>query len=341
MAAKQHEFTATEIRAGALVLVSLLILIVFVAAVRGCRPPDESAKTFYASFSDIGGLNRGADVRFGGVRVGRVMAIEPHPQDVSRIRVTAVVKGDVPVNAGSVASIEQVTLTTEKHLEISTGDSGQERLENGVELSSRGAGGFMDIPDLDGVVTRLEQMLDGVITLMGVEEARRAEGSDAELVNLAELFSSLETTLDESSGMVHEMGAAIEENRPGFRQVVERLIALEETTTELAVQLGAVVTDNREPLQHTVANLERLTGEASQLLEDLASSLRATLQHLEVVGGSTSDLIDSQRPTIEEILANLEETTRNLKVLSRTLADQPQALVRGAKPQGRKTGETK
>jgi phospholipid/cholesterol/gamma-HCH transport system substrate-binding protein len=341
MAAKQHEFTATEIRAGALVLVSLLILIVFVAVVRGCRPRDESAKTFYASFSDISGLNRGADVRFGGVRVGRVVAIEHHPEDVSRIRVTAVVSGDTPVNRGSVASIQQVTLTTEKHLEITTGDAEQELLADGVELKSRGAGGFMDIPDLDGVVTRLELMLDGVITLLGVEEARRTQGSETELVDLAELFSSLDATLNESTGMVSDLDATIEENRPGFRRVVEQLIALEESTTKLSEQLSAVLADNREPLAQTVENLQQLTGEASQLLEELASSLRATLRHLEVVGGSTSDLIDSQRPTIEEILANLEETTRNLKVLSRTLADQPQALVRGAKPQGRKTGESK
>jgi len=58
------------------------------------------------------------------------------------------------------------------------------------------------------------------------------------------------------------------------------------------------------------------------------------------VGGNASDLLDQQRPTIEEILLNLEETTRNLRRLSEILADQPSAIVRGAKAQGRKDGET-
>ena len=75
-------------------------------------------------------------------------------------------------------------------------------------------------------------------------------------------------------------------------------------------------------------------------LEELASSLRATLLYLQEAGGNASDLIDDQRPTIEEILVNLQETTRNLKVLSQTLADQPNALLRGTKPHGRK-GEEK
>ena len=90
MPAKQHDFTATEIKAGILVLVSFFILVGFLVAIRGCRPQDESAKTFYAVFTDISGLNRGADVRFGGVRVGKVIAIEPDPEDRARIRVTRV-----------------------------------------------------------------------------------------------------------------------------------------------------------------------------------------------------------------------------------------------------------
>jgi phospholipid/cholesterol/gamma-HCH transport system substrate-binding protein len=341
MAAKNHDFTATEIRAGALVLTSLLVLVVFVAAVRGCRPRDESAKTFYASFTDISGLNRGADVRFGGVRVGRVTAIEPHPGDISLIRITAEVNGSVPVNRGSVATIEQVTLTSEMHLEISTGANDQALLVSGVELNARGAGGFMDMPDLDGVVTRLEEMLDGMIALIGVQKAQREAGGEPELVDLVKVFASLDTTLTESTGTLRELSAAIGENRPGFREIVTRLIDLEEATTQLASDLGAVIHDNREPLHQTAVNLESLTREASALLEDLASSLRTTLQYFEDIGGNTSDMVASQRPTIEEILANLEETTRNLKVLSRTLADQPQALVRGTKAQGRKTGGTK
>jgi phospholipid/cholesterol/gamma-HCH transport system substrate-binding protein len=341
MAGSKHDFTATEIRAGALVLASLVVLVVFVVAVRGCRPRDESAKTFYASFTDISGLNRGADVRFGGVRVGRVTAIEPHPEDISLIRITAEVSGGAPVNRGSIATIEQVTLTSEMHLEISTGGKDQPLLESDTELTAHGASGFMDIPDLDGVVARLEEMLDGMIALIGVQNAQRDAGGEPELVDLVKIFASLETTLDESTVTLRELSATIGENRPGFREIVTRLVDLEEATTKLASDLGGVIHDNREPLHQTALNLESVTREAGVLLEDLAASLRTTLEYFEDIGGHTSDMVASQRPTIEEILANLEETTRNLKVLSRTLADQPQALVRGAKAQGRRTGETK
>ena len=65
------------------------------------------------------------------------------------------------------------------------------------------------------------------------------------------------------------------------------------------------------------------------------------LTYLQNLGGNSSDMLDDQRPTIEEILVNLQETTRNLREFSRTLADQPDALIRGKNNQGRKNGEKK
>jgi phospholipid/cholesterol/gamma-HCH transport system substrate-binding protein len=339
MPAKKHDFTATEIKAGILVIAAFVIIIGFLVAIRGCAPDDESAKTFYAVFTDIGGLNRGADVRFGGVQVGKVTAIEPDPDDRTRIRVTAVVEGRVPVNQGSVASIEQVTLTTEKHLEISTGGAEDPLLETGDTLRSGASGGLFDVPDLEGVVTRLQTMLDGINELLGVG-GDEGGADDAESVDLAEVLESLKTTLDEGAGVARSAGAVIDENRDGIDQIIERLAALEETATELMAQLNSVLEENRGSIQKSFENLEQLTGELDQRVEELAVTLHTTLKYFQEMGGNSSDLIDEQRPTIEEMLLNLMETTRNLKEFSRILANQPDALIRGKGTHGRKNEET-
>ncbi len=338
MTAKNDNFTATEIKAGVFVLASIVVLVVLVAAIRGCRPHTDSAGIYTASFTDIGGLNQRADVRFGGVKVGRVTAIEPDPDDRSMIRVTAEVDGDVPVNRGSVATVAQITLTAEKHLEISTGDAAAELLRSGDALVARtSSGGFIDIPDLEGLTTRMEVLLDSVTQLMG---GTPVGGSDREIVDLAEVTAALEATFEESTETVREFRGVIADNREGLAEVIGRLATLEETATLLMTQINAVVSDNRVPLNETMINLQRLTGEASVRLEELMTSLKVTLQHFEDVGGNASDLLDEQRPAIEGILLNLEETTRNMRRLSETLADQPSALVRGAKTQGRKDGTT-
>ena len=336
MPVEQHDFTATEIRAGLLVLVSFVILVGFLAAVRGCRPRDDSAKQYYATFTDISGLNAAADVRFGGVRVGRVTAIAPDAEDRSRIRVTVEVKGDIPVNEGSVASIEQVTMTAEKHLEITTGGADQPLHESGDTVSSSPSHGLLDLPDLEGVVVRLDTLLDGLNTLIGVNQTG-AEAAD--VIDLKEIFVSLKATLDESAEVARDVSAVIGENRAGLGEIVKKLSALEGAATELMTQLNAVVAENRDPLHESVGNLHQMTAEMSERILELGDSLQATLTYLQNVGGNSSDMVDDQRPTIEEILINLQETTRNLREFSRVLADQPDALIRGKKQQGRKNGE--
>ena len=338
MPAAQHDFTAIEIKAGILVLVSIVILVGFVAAIRGCRPHDDSAKQYLATFKDISGLNEGADVRFGGVRVGKVTAIKPDRQDRSRICVTAEVEGDIPVNEGSTATIEQVGLTTEKHLEISTGGADEPLHESGDTLASSAGGGFLDVPDLEGVVARLETLLDGLNVLVGTEQTGDAA---SDVVGLAEIFASLDVTLEESARVAREVSEVIGENRAGLGEVVRKLSALEEAATGLMAQLNDVVAENRGPLQESVGNLQQLTGEMSARVSELAATLQATLLYLQEVGGNSSNLLDEQRPTIEEILINLQDTTRNLREFSRILADQPDALIRGKGKQGRGNGEKK
>ena len=332
MPAKQHDFTATEIKAGILVLVSLVILVGFLVAIRGCRPTDETAKTFYAVFTDISGLNRGADVRFGGVHVGKVTAIEPDPDDRARIRVTAVVEGRAPVNHGSLATIEQVTLTTEKHLEISTGGADEPLHDSGDTLRSSGGGGLFDVPDLEGVITRLETMLDGINVLLGVN----GDGGDPEAVDLAEVLKSLKTTLDEGAGVARSAGDIIDDNREGIDQIITHLAALEQTANEMMTELDGLIEDNRGSITQSFENLEQLTGELNERADELLSTLQATLEYLQDLGGNSSDLMDMQRPTIEEMLLNLQEATRNLKEFSRILAEQPDALIRGKGQHGRK-----
>lgn len=338
MADTKDNFTATEIKAGLLVIVSIVIVVAFLAAIRGCRPRDENARSFHASFTDISGLNSHADVRFGGVKVGKVIAIDPDPGNRAMIRVTASVAGGVPVNTESVATIAQITLTAEKHLEISTGDASAELLADGGVLTAHtSSGGFVDIPDLEGMVVRMEALLDSVTQLMGGEPVG---GADRDIVDFAEVAESLQTTFDESTGAVREVSGLIAENREGLSEVIERLAALELTATELMEEINGVIAENRAPLNGTMVNLQKLTDDAAERLEGLLASLTVTLQHFQDMGGNASDLLDEQRPTIEGILLNLEETTRNLRRLSGTLADQPSALVRGAKTQGRKDGVT-
>ncbi|GMU92347.1 MAG: hypothetical protein AMXMBFR4_14050 [Candidatus Hydrogenedentota bacterium] len=75
MPARKHNFTLLELKAGAMVIASGVVLVVFIAAIAGALPQPQGS-TYVVYFNDTLGLNVGADVRFGGVKVGRVTRIE-------------------------------------------------------------------------------------------------------------------------------------------------------------------------------------------------------------------------------------------------------------------------
>jgi ABC-type transporter Mla subunit MlaD len=272
--------------------------------------------------------------------VGKVVDITDDPEDRSRIRVVFEVPTDVPVNHGSVATIEQISLTTGKHLEISTGGADQPLHVSGDKIASyTNAGGFVDIPDLEGVITRLETMLDGLITLLGVQRAQAlAAETGQEMVDLAKVAAALEKTLNAGASTVEHLDGVITDNRADLAEIVDRLVDLEKSANDLLTNLNAAVKENREPLNATLVNFQDLSAEASKQLEELTASLAVTLRYLQEVSGNASDLVEGKRPTLEQILDNLEATTRSLKQFSQSLAEQPNALVRGAKPQGRPNG---
>jgi len=340
MPAEKTNFTATEIKAGVMVLVSVAVLAAFIGAIRGCGTGRAESNVFTADFTTISGLNLGADVRFGGVKAGKVMDIAADAEDRSMITVTFEVPSDVPVNHGSVASVSQVSLTTGKHLEITTGDGDRPLHVSGDQIAALAADdSVFGIPDLGGVIQRLEQVLDGLVTLLGVERAQlEAEAAGEEMVDLAAVSASLQEVLDAGSATLRNVDGAITDNRDEIGLVVERLAAIEKAASELIANLNAAVEENRAPLNATLVNVEQLSEEASARLTELSASLAVTLKYLEGVGGNVGHLTKEQGPTLEQILLNLEATTRNLKTFSETLAEQPNALIRGSKPQGRSDG---
>ena len=180
MPQKKNDFTKQEIMAGLLVLASVAVLAGFVAVITGMRPAEEH-RTYFAEFTNTIGLDVGADVRFGGVKAGRVAEIVPNPEDRTSIRVRIELVPGTPVNAESVATIEQLSLTSPKHLDISTGSPDADLLEDQATLKSiTKTGGLVEMPDLSGVLGDGEGLLADLRDMLGVQAAKKTAEATGE-----------------------------------------------------------------------------------------------------------------------------------------------------------------
>lgn len=331
MATPDREFTRREIQAGLFVLASLAVLIAFVVAIRGCDTSEADDKHFTATFSNVSGLDVGAQVRFGGLKAGRVVAIEPDPDDQSLIRVDLQIGGGFPVNEGSRASIDQISLTSAMHLEVSTGEPGQPLLDPGAEIPIQAGAGWLDLPNVDGAIERLETLLDRIISLVGPEGAY--DGGEA--ITLPTLLATLEETLEATSGTARALEGTITDSRPGVARVIEGLERIETSAQELLTQLNGLVEENRPAVRSATGNLDDLTRDLDAQVDEVAEAVKETLATYRAVGESANGLLAEDQESLRQILISLEATTRNLQDLSRTLADEPESLLRGKGRQGR------
>ncbi len=376
MATRSGDFTRTELRAGLFVIASAAALVLFVAAIAGYRP-QASTKTFYANFTDTAGLNRGAEVRFGGFLVGRVTNIGPDADDKSLIRATAEVSKNTPVNAGSEASITQIALTSAKHLEISTGLPEEALLEAGATLPSRAGGLFDELGSLTGGLTDL---LDDIKLLLGAEDkdgrptmtdderktlaelmvtmdglgkdvqvmvgvhdsAGNETQTDEERTTLAKLLDSADTTLENADGFVTEVRVVLDENKQPLNDLMDNFNKLSTDANDLVGDVDSFIEDNRPNIDGALEDLRGLMDKLGTTVDDvagrfegMADSLEATLKNAENLTGDTAYLLDRNIPELEDMVMDLRATVRNLKEFTRTLSEEPQAIIRGKSPQGR------
>lgn len=327
---RKSAFTRTEIKAGLLVIASAVVLALFVAAVMGLRPP-RPVKLFYADFVNIKGLHKGADVLFGGLVAGKVRNIAFRDDDYSRIRVEFDVLAGVPVNAESKARIEQTTLTSENVLGVTTGSGEAPLLESGTLLESQ-EGGIFDLAQMVG--DEVNELLGDVRDLLGAKDR-----TEEETVTIADLVENLEVALDESTGAIREVRDLVESNRDEAERVIKKVEDVEDLAYGFVGDLRQVVEENRQGIGATVDNARQAAervSKATERLEGMADSLDEALTQIKGVSGDASGFVEKVRPALEEIILDVRETVWHLKAFARQIEEQPESVIRGATPQGRR-----
>jgi ABC-type transporter Mla subunit MlaD len=283
-------------------------------------------------------------VRFGGAKVGRVSAITLDPADQSQIRVEAQIAENVPINKESKAYITQTSLTAEMHLEITTGNKEAALLEDGGKIDA-GAGGMF--AQMGALAEQAQAFLDETKKLMGVKEAKeKATAEQKEMVTVASLFDSVDETIQGGSDLVEDIRGVVGDTKDDVSKILAKVQEIEDSSKTLISDLNGMLGENRASIKGALDGVQGIVEDAgpivervkgvSDRLDEMAAALQATLDNAKSLSGDTQGLINNNRPVIEDIVLDLRETVRYLKDFSRTMAEQPEAVIRGKSPEGRK-----
>jgi phospholipid/cholesterol/gamma-HCH transport system substrate-binding protein len=273
-----------------LVAIALLMLAAFRA---DQLPLVGGGDTYYAEFSEAGGLQSGDEVRIAGVKIGEVKELV---LDGNLVRVELLVDKDVEFGPDTEAVIRVKTLLGDMFIGLEPEGSGQLDAGSTIDVEHTTApydvvDAFSDLSDtttrinttqlataFDTVSGMLEQTPEEVRgTLTGLSRiSRNIAARDAQI-------NSLLQNLDKVSGVLadrnEELVKLFEDGSVLFRAVAARRAAIHNllvATQQLSGQLRGLVDDTRADLGPALAELSEVLDVLKKNEENLDRSLRLT-----------------------------------------------------------------
>lgn len=323
-----------EMKVGALILASLVLLVGFIVLLGGLSL--QPTYRLYVEFENPGGLQSGAPVRISGVRVGRVTAIEFRGGELDQrgeplppIRVVADIDAmhQKAIHEDAQFFVTAQGVLGEMHLAIDPGSHDKPNLPDGA--TARG----VSPPRLDQLLSESYELLHrgyrGVVdnekkigeTFDGLHKTLSGTGQifdkhDADISRIVQRMDSLTLELEET------VKAARHQYVDGPR--INRILArLDHTTQVLDENLEPMLRDSRMILRDgrklsafvsddqqlaTVAELSRETKEVLESVKQATTDAADILAHVKAGKGSAGALVMD-----EALFDDLQELMRDLK----------------------------
>ena len=263
---------------------------------------------------NVTGLNMHAQVRYRGIRAGRVEGIDLDEHDPRVILVRISLDARYPLTAGSTAKLNTQGLTGIAYVQI------QDDGSNPGPLLARGG----DLPRLTLKPTLLDTL--------GAQAGDIATQTNLLVVRLGQLLS--EDNLGNVARTLDNLELASSGVNQGMKDLPATLAALRQMLS----------TENAHKLSATLAHVEHTSRETAPLIAELRetvkvmSRLAGSLDRLAAETGS--ELKTQTLPRVDELVEQLTGNSRRLSRLIEALDSHPESLLFGRQAPAPGPGET-
>jgi phospholipid/cholesterol/gamma-HCH transport system substrate-binding protein len=285
------------VKAGLTLFLGLLILSVCMVVLGG-HWFWEKLVAYHVRFVTVKDLVTGRPVKYGGMDIGRITAIELDPDDPRYIRVTLGVKKDFPLYSGTKARISQKGLVGDYYVFLDLQGEPGPRLDPGAEIP---AARTMDMQELAGVAGDL---------LADVKPKLDAIAANIDELLSPENVELVRRILSQGPALLDDTRAAVEAFRKDWAALAHKGQGAAETLDKTLNRAEGAVGAVEGELRTTLAVFRAETERAGRVAEDFRSSLH----------------YDQEQ--VEEILKNLNRTSRDIKDLAARLRERPWQVIR-------------
>ncbi|HEY7233627.1 MAG TPA: MlaD family protein [Gemmatimonadaceae bacterium] len=265
---------------------------------------------YSAVFKNVAGLNKGDEVRYGGLPVGTVTEMDFDPADPTRIIVVFRIRRGTPIRTDTKASITQVGLLGAPYLQLEPGSRTALAVAPGATLPT------VENPSFQDAMRRLADFFDRTDTLLrGVERFAHSSPLD----RLDTTLSRMDTLLAVATG-----GA-----RTSFATLDRTFSRVDSASVRLSILM-----DRSERLLATIDTAARTAG------PQLAATQREAVESLHEIHILLADVRDalSQEGGVDQMVRNLSVASDNIARLSARIERDPSSVLKQRAPPNKPAG---
>ena len=334
---------AEKIRLGAFVIVASALFVGSLLVLAGLKVWERRDRYFVSFAESVSGLEPSAQVKYRGLRVGRVESMQIDPDNPAAIRAELSLTAGTPLYEGTTAVLEMSGITGLKVVNLTPGDPRGERVAPGSELPP-GTSLVGRIGDrADAISERLERVVHNLERWTSDQNANRVErllDSSTRLIEDVDHF-----IVEAKDPLVAALGE-FERSGAAFRELsAETTVSIKILRLELAATmrsakatldqtervLAAVDSDDIRATvrsaQRAMSSLDRQL--SSDELQHTFAQLRTALSNITALAEDVDLTVRASREDLVLSLKYVRQASQDLREFSRIIAQDPSVLLRG------------
>jgi phospholipid/cholesterol/gamma-HCH transport system substrate-binding protein len=274
-----------EIKAGLIIVASLAIVVGFIILIGGNRL-FEKFDTYSVQVMNTSGLETGAPVKLGGVRVGRVLDVRAPEKSGEPVTIEIGIKRGTALYRGTKAMITQAGFVGDIYLLLTVDNTTAERIKTGDLIPSSEKAQFDVImakmeglsQSVDNLIKDINKLfsqknITGIETLIGNTNNAVVTGS----ASLDKVATSLKATTDKLERVLNEIEDLVRGNKGEVSQLVKKAREDIEKAGEMIKSLDSTA----KSVEKTSRSVDRAVDAQSRNLENLINTMTKTTEELQ------------------------------------------------------------
>lgn len=292
-----------EVKAGITIILSLLVLSAFVILVGGSRFY-EKFDSYYIEVMNAAGLETGAQVRLGGLKVGRILDIRPPKGPGGKITIEVGIKRGTTLYEGTKAIISQVGFVGDIYLLLAIDKTTNKEIDPKKPIPAE------EQIQLGEVMGKVMGKVNGI-----------SQSVESLIKDVNKIFS--QKNIEGIESLVENTNKSIVSGSSSIEKIAASLKGTSDKLNSVLNEVEGLVKDNKGEI--TV--LIKKTREDLDKAGDMLKAIEQTAKSLDKTSRSVDNAINSQSQNLDNLFNTMTRATDDLQDVLQEIKNKPWSIV--------------